>query len=78
MAHIILASSSPRRRELLQQLGLNFDIHSPDIDESVLEQESVKQYVERLACTKAEAVFQQVQLHEVTNNQQQKPHTVST
>lgn len=59
MAHIILASSSPRRRELLQQLGLNFDIHSPDIDESVLEQESVKQYVERLACTKAEAVFQQ-------------------
>ncbi len=59
MAYIILASSSPRRRELLQQLGLNFDIHSPDIDESFLEQESVKQYVERLACTKAEVVFQQ-------------------
>ena len=59
MANIILASSSPRRRELLQQLGLDFEIYSPDIDESVLAEESVEQYVERLACTKAEAVFQQ-------------------
>lgn len=41
MAHIILASSSPRRRELLQQLGLEFDILSPDIDESVQKDESV-------------------------------------
>lgn len=56
MAHIILASSSPRRRELLQQLGLEFDILSPDIDESVLENESATAYVERLACAKAEAV----------------------
>ncbi|MFX6608064.1 Maf family protein, partial [Acinetobacter baumannii] len=31
MAHLVLASSSPRRRELLQQLGLNFEIYSPDI-----------------------------------------------
>lgn len=59
MANIILASSSPRRRELLQQLGLDFEIHSPDIDESVLAEESVEQYVERLACAKAEAIFQQ-------------------
>ena len=56
MAHIILASSSPRRRELLAQLGLKFDILSPDIDESVLENESVAAYVERLARAKAEAV----------------------
>ncbi|MDM1319837.1 Maf family protein, partial [Empedobacter falsenii] len=49
MAHIILASSSPRRCELLQQLGLSFDIYSPDIDESVREGESVAAYVERLA-----------------------------
>src|SRR5690606_39499248 len=41
MAHIILASSSPRRCELLQQLGLSFDFYSPDIDESVREGESV-------------------------------------
>ena len=58
MAHIILASSSPRRRELLTQLGLQFDIYSPDIDESVLDGESVDEYVERLACQKAEAVQQ--------------------
>jgi septum formation protein len=37
MARIILASSSPRRKELLQQLGLDFEIYSPDIDESVRE-----------------------------------------
>ncbi len=56
MAHLILASSSPRRRELLQQLGLEFDIYSPDIDESVLAGESVSAYVERLARAKADAV----------------------
>ena len=56
MAHLILASSSPRRRELLQQLGLSFEICSPDVDESVLENESIAVYVERLAQVKAEAV----------------------
>ena len=56
MAHLILASSSPRRRELLQQLGLSFEICSPDVDESVLENESIAAYVERLAQVKAEAV----------------------
>ena len=59
MAHLILASSSPRRRELLQQLGLSFDIYSPDVDESVLENESIAAYVERLAQVKAEAVARQ-------------------
>ena len=49
MAHLILASSSPRRRELLQQLGLEFEIYSPDIDDSVLVGEDVAAYVERLA-----------------------------
>ena len=59
MAHLILASSSPRRRELLQQLGLAFDIFSPEIDESVLAGEDVAAYVERLACAKAQAVLAQ-------------------
>lgn len=58
MAHLILASSSPRRRELLTQLGLEFDIYSPDIDESVRPAEDVAQYVERLARAKAQAVLQ--------------------
>lgn len=56
MAHLVLASSSPRRRELLQQLGLNFEIYSPDIDESVHEGELVHQYVERLAREKARCI----------------------
>ncbi|MCU4550452.1 Maf-like protein [Acinetobacter pittii] len=57
MAHIVLASSSPRRKELLQQLGLDFEIYSPDIDESVHENELVHHYVERLAREKAQTVL---------------------
>ena len=57
MAHLILASSSPRRKELLQQVGLDFAIHSPDIDESVLDNEQVEHYVQRLAESKAQAVL---------------------
>lgn len=34
MAHLILASSSPRRRELLAMLGARFDVRSPEADES--------------------------------------------
>lgn len=41
----------------MQQLGLNFEIYSPDIDESVHEGELVHQYVERLAREKAQAVL---------------------
>lgn len=37
MKKIILASSSPRRRELLQTAGLEFEIHVKDVDESVPE-----------------------------------------
>lgn len=58
MAHLVLASSSPRRRELLQQLGLDFFIYSPEIDESAFESETAADYVQRLACEKA-AVVQQ-------------------
>ena len=57
MAHLILASSSPRRRELLTQLGLSFDVYSPDIDESVHLGENVAHYVQRLAQVKAAAVI---------------------
>lgn len=57
MANLILASSSPRRKELLQQVGLEFTVYSPDIDESVLENEQIHQYVQRLAETKAQAVL---------------------
>ena len=53
---IILASSSPFRRELLERLHLEFSCISPDIDESRLEGESASHYVTRLAVEKAQKV----------------------
>ncbi|AOA57600.1 Maf family nucleotide pyrophosphatase [Acinetobacter larvae] len=58
MANLILASSSPRRQQLLQQLGLVFSCYSPEIDESVLPHENASQYVLRLAQLKAQTVSQ--------------------
>ncbi|HAP76873.1 MAG TPA: septum formation inhibitor Maf [Acidimicrobiaceae bacterium] len=55
-ARVVLASSSPRRRELLERLGLTFRIASPDIDETPLPGESPIAYVTRLAVEKAHAV----------------------
>jgi septum formation protein len=54
----ILASSSPRRRELLAKAapGLTYTIEKPDIDESQQSGEAPLQYVQRLAREKAEAV----------------------
>jgi len=60
---LILASASPRRRELLQQIGVEFNVHAVDMDESMLPGETVMQHVTRLAIEKArlgyEAVSQQ-------------------
>lgn len=49
---IILASASPRRAELLQQLGIDFKTDLADIDETPLIGESVSAYVSRMAQTK--------------------------
>ncbi len=54
--HLILASSSPRRKELLTLLGFPFEIISPAINEEVLGQESPANHVRRLALEKAESV----------------------
>ena len=54
---LILASASPRRRELLTQAGYSFSIEAADIDESHRADESPSQYVRRLAEEKAHAVF---------------------
>jgi septum formation protein len=56
MASIVLASGSPRRREILTTLGVEFDVHPADIDESVQAGEAPLDYVRRLAATKASAV----------------------
>lgn len=52
---LLLASASPRRRALLSLLVAEFDTADPDIDESLLPDESPVQYVARLAAAKAQA-----------------------
>ena len=58
MTKIVLASTSPFRRELLGKLGLPFDTDSPDIDETARAEETPEQLVARLAEEKARAVAQ--------------------
>jgi septum formation protein len=55
---LILASASPRRRELLAQIGLSAQVSPANIDETPLEGESAAQYVERLALTKSGSVVE--------------------
>jgi septum formation protein len=50
---LILASQSPRRKELLAKLGVEFEAISADIDETWHEDETPYQYVQRLAIEKA-------------------------
>lgn len=53
MPDLILASASPRRAELLQQIGLDFQVRPADIDETPTSLETPEHYVERLAREKA-------------------------
>lgn len=57
---LYLASTSPRRRELLQQLGLEFSVLRIDVDETRLAGETPEHYVQRLAQEKARAGLVQV------------------
>jgi septum formation protein len=54
---LILASASPRRRELLTQAGLAFSVESADLNEDLLPGEAAAAYVQRLAEEKAHAVW---------------------
>jgi septum formation protein len=56
---IILASASPRRQALLQQIGVRFRQQVAEVDETSLDNESAQDYVVRLAVAKARAVRQQ-------------------
>ena len=56
MTQLVLASSSPYRKELLHRLRLSFDCASPDIDESPHNNESALNLVKRLAEQKAQAL----------------------
>jgi septum formation protein len=57
---IYLASASPRRQQLLQQIGISFEVLPADIDESPIVGESARQFVQGLALAKARHVKEQV------------------
>lgn len=59
---LVLASASPRRSALLEQLGLGFEQIPPQVDESVRPGETAIDYVERLSEVKADEVMQR-ELH---------------
>ena len=56
MRALVLASASPRRKEILTKLGLSFSVAPADIDEQRLPDERADAYVARLALEKARAV----------------------
>jgi len=57
-AQIILASASPRRQQLLDQICITYQVLPVDIDETPLPNEPAADYVQRLARQKAQAGFQ--------------------
>lgn len=57
MQPIILASASPRRQELLSQIGVDFTVRAQDIDESIRAGESAHDYVVRMAVEKANSAL---------------------
>lgn len=58
---LILASASPRRRELLAQAGLQFKVSAANLNEDLLENEAAAAYVQRLAEEKAQAIWNEHQ-----------------
>lgn len=61
MFDIYLASASPRRRELLEQIGVEYRLISVDVDETPKTAEPPLDYVSRLALEKAQAGWQLVE-----------------
>jgi septum formation protein len=57
---IVLASGSPRRRQLLEMLRIPFRVMAPDVDERVLAGEGAEAYVTRLSRVKAETIAAQL------------------
>ncbi|MDP1304534.1 Maf family protein, partial [Klebsiella pneumoniae] len=56
MSDLILASTSPGRRMLLEKLGVPFDGAAPDVDETPRPEESARQLVTRLAQANAQSL----------------------
>jgi septum formation protein len=59
-ARVYLASQSPRRRELLAQIGIAHRVIVPDVNEAILPREKPEVYVRRLAQIKAEVAWMRV------------------
>ena len=57
---LILASTSPFRKAILDKLGVDFDTASPETDETALKNETPQQLVERLSIAKAKAIANKV------------------
>ena len=53
---LILASTSPFRKTILEKLGITFETASPDVDETAQSNETPQQLVERLSIAKAKAI----------------------
>ncbi|MDV2078992.1 Maf family protein [Marinobacter xestospongiae] len=85
LPQLVLASSSPYRKQLLERFGLPFDCASPDIDESSQPGEAATELVQRLARQKAEALRTRFPDHWIIGSDQvatlddgtvlTKPHT---
>ena len=66
--NLVLASASPRRRELLAQAGFTFTVHPAHINEDPLPNEDPIAYVTRLARQKAETVFNELSMPPLPND----------
>jgi septum formation protein len=65
---LILASTSPRRAELLAAAGLSFQVWPVDVDERALESESPADYVRRLASEKSQRAIESSELNRGAND----------
>lgn len=82
---LLLASSSPYRQQLLKRLRIPFGTASPNVDESMLANETPEAYVKRLAISKAQALRTDWSEHWIIGSDQccvidekivGKPHTI--
>ncbi len=63
--HIYLASQSPRRRELLKQIGVHYELLAVEVDETPFPGEAPVTYVQRVCRAKAEAGWNAVMMREL-------------
>ena len=65
---LFLASESPRRAELLRQIGVEFELHAVNIDESRQANEIARDYVCRIARSKAQHAMEQLALEQLATD----------